>query len=309
MQVMQAFQHVQLGVMYRLAVVKFTETANCGIRSVMLSRMAVCYLLKGRKYIYCGDICTEINEGNVFILDAGLHYEENTVSPGGIFEQITFYLSPETLQQILLSLSTAYGLDYSNNHTCDKCRTQNFVAEEASPALRDFFNSVNQSFRQSGFLHNDICQRIKLNELVYLILAGEDNCLKSKVLTNADAANGHFAMVIYDNVFNGISIEALAQRTNKSLTSFKKEFKRQFATTPHKWFIDRRLDRSRVLLLSTNKTISEVGAECAFSNISHFIKLFKNKFHDTPAVFRQKHAASASAAREEAAAEYAATAK
>lgn len=32
-------------------VVKFTETANCGIRSVMLSRMAVCYLLKGRKYI------------------------------------------------------------------------------------------------------------------------------------------------------------------------------------------------------------------------------------------------------------------
>lgn len=28
--------------------------------------------------------------------------------------------------------------------------------------------------------------------------------------------------------------------------------------------------------------------ECAFSNISHFIKLFKHRFHDTPAVFRQK---------------------
>ena len=28
MQVMQAFQHVQLGVMYRLAVVKFTEKDN-----------------------------------------------------------------------------------------------------------------------------------------------------------------------------------------------------------------------------------------------------------------------------------------
>ncbi len=158
----------------------------------------------------------------------------------------------------------------------------------ANDTLRDFFASVNQSFRQSGFQHNDVSQRIKLNELVYLILADTDNCLKSKILANADAINGQFAMVIYNNVFKDISLEALAQMTNRSLTSFKKEFKRQFSTPPHKWFIAQRLDRSKVLLLSTNKTISEVGMECAFSNISHFIKLFKHRFHDTPAVFRQK---------------------
>lgn len=269
-------------------VVKITDTSNHGIMSVMLSRAAVGYLLKGRKFIYCGDKCTEVNEGEVFICDAGLHYEENVSAPGGTYEQITFYVSPSSLQQILLGLNSNYGLNYTNRHSCDRCRTQNFVAMRANDTLRDFFAGVNQSFRQSGFQHNDVSQRIKLNELVYLILDGADNCLKSKILANADAVNGQFAMVVYNNVFKDISLESLAQMTNRSLTSFKKEFKRQFSVPPHKWFIAQRLDRSKILLLSTNKTISEVGMECAFSNISHFIKLFKQRFHDTPAVFRQK---------------------
>ncbi|MBQ5843935.1 MAG: AraC family transcriptional regulator, partial [Alistipes sp.] len=37
----------------------------------------------------------------------------------------------------------------------------------------------------------------------------------------------------------------------------------------------------------TNMTISEVGISCAFTNISHFIKLFKQRFHTTPAVLRK----------------------
>lgn len=269
-------------------VVKLTDTSNHGIMSIMLSRAAVGFLIKGRKFIYYGDKCSEVNEGDVFIYDAGLHYEENIVSQGGTYEQITFYVSPSSLQQILLGLNSNYGLNYANRHSCENCRTQNFVSMRATDALCDFFASVNLSFRQQGFRHNDVSQRIKLNELIYLILDGADCCLKSKILANADAVNGQFAMVIYNNVFRDISLESLARMTNRSLTSFKKEFKRQFATPPHKWFIAQRLDRSKVLLLSTDKTISEVGAECAFSNISHFIKLFKIRFHDTPAVFRQK---------------------
>lgn len=215
-------------------VVKLTDTSNHGIMSIMLSRAAVGFLLKGRKFIYCGDKCTEVNEGDVFIYDAGLHYEENVVSQGGTYEQITFYVSPSSLQQILLGLNSSYGLNYTNRHSCDKCRTQNFVSMRATDTLHDFFAGVNQSFRQSGFQHNDVSQRIKLNELVYLILDDADNCLKSKILANADAVNGQFAMVIYNNVFKDISLEALAQMTNRSLTSFKKEFKRQFSTPPHK---------------------------------------------------------------------------
>jgi AraC-like DNA-binding protein len=80
----------------------------------------------------------------------------------------------------------------------------------------------------------------------------------------------------------------LAELTNRSLTSFKKEFKRLFNASPHRWIVEQRLDRAKIMLASTSRTVSEIGAECAFANISHFIKLFKHRYNETPASFRRK---------------------
>ena len=83
----------------------------------------------------------------------------------------------------------------------------------------------------------------------------------------------------------------LAEQTNRSLTSFKKEFKRLFNAPPHRWIIEQRLDRAKIMLSSTSRTVSEIGAECAFANISHFIKLFKQRYNETPASFRRNYSA------------------
>ena len=148
--------------------------------------------------------------------------------------------------------------------------------------------------RNSGLLHNDIGQRIKLNELIYLLLTEEDGCIRRKVLRSSDTASGQFVNIIYENIFNDVSVEMLAEMTNRSLTSFKKEFKRLFNAPPHKWIVEQRLDRARVMLASTTRTVSEIGAECAFSNISHFIKLFKQRYNETPASFRRRSLISSS---------------
>jgi AraC-like DNA-binding protein len=95
--------------------------------------------------------------------------------------------------------------------------------------------------------------------------------------------------VVYGNIFNDVSVEMLAEQTNRSLTSFKKEFKRLFNAPPHRWIIEQRLDRAKIMLSSTSRTVSEIGAECAFANISHFIKLFKQRYHETPASFRRRN--------------------
>lgn len=268
-------------------VVKIVETSSEGVHSTHLSRMAVGFILKGRKLIYHNDSNVQVSEGDMFWLDAGVHYEEN-IAEGGQFEQILFYVSPSDLQRIIISLNSNYGLGCDSTHQCDECRRNNFVVCRPSMELHDFFLGVNQSFRHSDLHRNEIGGRIKLNELIYLIVAGEDGCLRRKIIAGADVVNGQFAREIYNNLFNDISIEILARKTNRSLTSFKKEFRRQFDVPPHKWFIDQRLQRAKVLLMSTNMTISEIGAECAFTNISHFIKLFKQRFDDTPASMRRK---------------------
>ncbi len=94
---------------------------------------------------------------------------------------------------------------------------------------------------------------------------------------------------MYDHIFDDISIDELAALCNRSLTSFKKEFKRVFLMPPHQWFIRQRLMHARMLLISTSKSISQIGSECAFPNTSHFIKLFKKEYGMTPATYRSRH--------------------
>ena len=268
-------------------VVKVIEMMNQGVRSMNLSRIALGYVLRGRKVLYHNDRGVEVNECEMFIMGLGLHYEEN-ISFNEPFEQIIFYVTPQMLQQIIISLSSNYGITCESKHSCERCRYATHLVSRPTLAQRDFFNGMNQSFRRSDFRNDTIDRRIKLNELIYLILSGSDECMRTMLISCADIVNGQFTREIYDNLFNDVTIEMLARKTNRSLTSFKKEFRRQFAVPPHKWFIDQRLQRAKILLMSTNLTISEIGAECSFSNISHFIKLFKLRFHDTPASMRRK---------------------
>ena len=270
-------------------VVKITERENSGVRSTTLARIAVGYVLSGTKYLYHNDTSYAINEGNVFILEAGFHYEENTIGANGRFEQILFYISPDQLQQAIFNLNINYGLTFSSRHACPMCTSLNFAYSAVDIPLRNFFLGIDITLRNTGLLHNDVGQRIKLNELIYLLLTDKDGCIKRKILRASDTEMGQFVNTIYENVFNDISIDILAERTNRSLTSFKKEFKRIFNKPPHQWIIEQRLDRAKILLSSTSRTISEIGSECAFTNISHFIKLFKKRYDRTPASFRREN--------------------
>lgn len=283
-------------------VVKITERENSGVRSLSLTRIAIGYVLSGTKYLYCNDYSYSIEEGSVFLLDVGFHYEENIIGSNGRYEQVTFYLSAQRLQQVIFSLNINFNLTFTSHHNCSKCMSRNFSSVKASSPLRNFFLSIDLSLRSSGLLHNDVSQRIKLNELIYLLLSDDDGCIRRKVLRSSDTESSQFISAIYDNIFNDISVEMLAELTNRSLTSFKKEFKRLFGASPHRWIVEQRLDRAKIMLASTSRTVSEIGAECTFANISHFIKLFKHRYNETPASFRRKYSQHTSTETEEVAA-------
>lgn len=62
-----------------------------------------------------------------------------------------------------------------------------------------------------------------------------------------------------------------------------------YGTSPHQWLIRQRLIHARLLLISTDKAIAEIGTACAFPNTSHFIKLFRKQYGMTPETYRNRH--------------------
>lgn len=272
-------------------IVKYVQPFRNGIQPHSLSRHGIGFILRGHKNIYYGDVCHEVGPGELFYLGTGNHYTEDVPDNGKPFEQIVFYYTPEQIGRILSQLSQSYNLTIINDHVCENCREASHVIFPAWNTMRNFFLTINQYIKDDVFADDCTAEIIKMTELIYLILIHPNCCLKNKVLNNIDIAKEQFEQTIHNHIFMDISIDGLAQKCNRSLTSFKKEFKKHFYVPPHKWFLKQRLMHSRLLLISTNKSVSEVGIECNFPNTSHFIKLFKKEYNMTPSLYRNTHEA------------------
>lgn len=227
-------------------IVKFVEHFHNGVQSHTLSRYAIGYIVRGEKHIYNGDKRQTISKGDVFFLGIGTHYTEEVPDESNTFEQILFYYQPADLHKILMYLNLTYGLNISYNHACPECQGANAVSTPAWQLLKGFFSNTANYLRGEGFLHDETAENIKMTELVYLIVSHDECCLRSKILGNIDTAKENFEQLMYDHIFDDISIDELAALCNRSLTSFKKEFKRVFLMPPHQWFIRQRLMHAHV---------------------------------------------------------------
>ena len=276
------------------SIVKYSQPDRIGIQSQMLTRHAIGFVLKGRKLIYYSDAAHQVNPGDMFYLATGRHYMEDIPETERPFEQIVVYFTPEQLSSCLTQLSVNFGLNVSEHHSCENCRGKKHVVFPAWRAMRSFFWALNQYIKDGVLSGDPTPENLKMMELVYMIVSNPSCCIQNKILEHSDILRESFEQIVHNNIFTDCSIEELARQTNRSLTSFKKEFKRQFMESPHKWMISQRLMHARLLLISTSKPIAEIGTECNFPNTSHFIKLFKKEFGLTPSVYRNRHHAHSS---------------
>lgn len=92
--------------------------------------------------------------------------------------------------------------------------------------------------------------------------------------------------VMSESFLYNLKIEEFAKLCGRSLSAFKRDFKRIFNTTPSRWIKSKRLEHAKKLLLETNLNINQICYDCGFINSSHFIKSFKEMYNLTPHQYR-----------------------
>ena len=128
---------------------------------------------------------------------------------------------------------------------------------------------------------------IKFKELLFNIVINSKNKELLHFLNSiAKNTKTNIENMMIENFQYDLKIADFAKLCGKSLSSFKREFKECFNTTPSRWLINKRLEHSKALLLGTDLTVSEIGYECGFKNNSHFIQAFKKKVNVTPNKFK-----------------------
>lgn len=64
-------------------------------------------------------------------------------------------------------------------------------------------------------------------------------------------------------------------------------FKRETGCSPVAWLLAVRLEQARRLLLSTQRPVAEVAADCGFADPNYFTRIFRQRVGRSPTAFRQ----------------------
>jgi AraC-like DNA-binding protein len=84
------------------------------------------------------------------------------------------------------------------------------------------------------------------------------------------------------NFMFNMPMEKFGYLTGRSLTTFKRDFKKAFNTTPQKWLTQKRLELAHFHFVDQKKKPIDVCYEVGFENLSHFSYAFKKQFGYAP---------------------------
>jgi AraC-like DNA-binding protein len=136
--------------------------------------------------------------------------------------------------------------------------------------------------------------RLKVKELVMSVLASHANSGLAAYFREIGTSDSPpIAEIMEANFRYNLSLEEYARLCHRSLSSFKREFQAHFSEPPGKWLLRRRLDHSANLLRSTPMNVTEAALESGFEDVSHFSRVFKERFGIPPLAYRQEQSAGA----------------
>jgi AraC-like DNA-binding protein len=135
---------------------------------------------------------------------------------------------------------------------------------------------------------NNFYVQIKVQELMYLLFSKlslrENTAFKS--INSNDAEK---LLVIRNEILSDLStppvLNKLAVIASMSETKLKQLFKQTFGDTIYNYYQKARMEEAAFLLKQARHTVSEVGYELGFSNLSHFSRLFEKLYGVTPKKF------------------------
>ena len=97
-------------------------------------------------------------------------------------------------------------------------------------------------------------------------------------------------MLMLQQLKGNLSMQSMAIQINMSYSLFRKEFKKYTGFAPGDFYLDMKVLKARELLISTNKSIKEIGLDLFFSTHEQFSKTFKKRAGETPGNFRKRQA-------------------
>lgn len=90
-----------------------------------------------------------------------------------------------------------------------------------------------------------------------------------------------------ERIFEGISINELAEACGLSAGALARGFKKSTGMSPHQWLLSRRVDLALELMADPDTSLADIAFNAGFSDQSHFSRVFTQKMGIAPGAWRK----------------------
>jgi AraC family transcriptional regulator len=136
----------------------------------------------------------------------------------------------------------------------------------------------------------------RYSEALAVVVAHELSCANGNIRRRRPLARGGLAVwqqriveaYIEENLCEPIPLAVLATLVGLSSYHFCRAFKRSVGVPPHRYHVNRRIERAKTLLANPSRSVTETALELGFSETSSFSAAFRQATGATPSEYRRR---------------------
>jgi len=207
--------------------------------------------------------------GELLFIPRGVYYVTDLLpEKGGNFESVLFYFNDETIREFLTNTTVK---------EVTREKVPEYLKFPITAPLKSFVEAALQIYEQHRLRTKGVLE-LKIQELLFLLNhQNEDQAFVNFLFRLTMPKKRNIKSFMKENYDKPLKLEDYAYRTGRSMSTFRRDFKAYFDTTPQQWLKEQRLEKALILLSKQEMSVTEVAYEVGYENISYFIRAFKDK--------------------------------
>lgn len=245
---------------------------------MFLQEHLLLFVLAGTNKLSYGNQSFYVNQHEMILLKKStmVHYQKIADS-NNVFDCMMFSIPDDLLKSFL-----------STSDLMMPSKIETTTVDVDSYPMNDRLLSFAQSLKPY-FYDGEIVLpgqiRLKFMEMLYDV-ATCSTYLFQQILQLNEPIVADIHDIMESHYMTPLTITDFAFLSGRSISSFKRDFQQIYNTSPAVWIRNKRLERAKTLLISTALNISDIGNMLGFENISHFSKVFREKYSCSPTTYR-----------------------
>lgn len=247
------------------------------------SSIEIICVKEGSYTVFLDDVEYKIFAGDVILFRSNaIHH---TIS--GTSKKNSYYvlkIKPEVIYTLAEpSNAGVYVLNFAVNHFSAKCLWMKKELEaEDSPIRLGFQTLIREFYEDAAF--SDVALKLAVGSILLGMMRSGAVIRHDGLEARGEVVEAIYRAVVHINSHYAeqISAKQLCLLTGMSYSFFSRSFKEITGKNFKEYLNLIRINQAERLLTTTDKTISEIGNECGYNDVSYFIKVFRECKGKTP---------------------------